>query len=371
MTSSHTAGRQALTDAEKTTRIKAEIQAAAEDMRARYPILRHQNAIGAGIMLLSLLGMIGSAWAYIAGTMAWWLCVPLVAIFASFIHELEHDLIHYQYFRKQPRINSLMLLLGWVARPSTINPLVRRKLHFHHHKHSGTESDLEERGITNGEPWGLRRLLMTGDNMLAVYLRPVSTFKMVRAYIKAQKPKDKAAFHKMAWEQRLSYSPLATVYYAAWHGWLLWHAAVLVAAAFGHTLDPQGIWGGAVQTLNVLAVVWMLPSFLRTFCLHFISSNMHYYGDVEDGNILQQTQVFNAWWLAPFNLFCFNFGSTHAIHHFVVGQPFYLRQMVARRAHKIMRDMGVRFNDFGSFKRANRYRPQSAETTEAVEAAAA
>jgi hypothetical protein len=54
---------------------------------------------------------------------------------------------------------------------------------------------------------------------------------------------------------------------------------------------------------------------------------MHYYGDVELGNVIQQTQVLTPWWMMPFQLFCFNFGSTHAIHHFVVKEPFYIRQM--------------------------------------------
>jgi hypothetical protein len=76
---------------------------------------------------------------------------------------------------------------------------------------------------------------------------------------------------------------------------------------------------------------------------------------VEHDNVMQQCQVLNAWWMTPFHLFCFNFGSTHAIHHFVVKEPFYIRQMTAPVAHKVMRDMGVRFNDAGTFKRANRW----------------
>src|SRR3546814_13463832 len=86
----------------------------------------------------------------------------------------------------------------------------------------------------------------------------------------------------------------------------------------------------------------------------FVSSNMHYYGDVESGNIVQQCQVLNPWWLWPAQLFCFNFGATHAIHHFVVSQPFYVRQLTARAAHQVMRDNGVRFNDVGALRRANR-----------------
>lgn len=82
---------------------------------------------------------------------------------------------------------------------------------------------------------------------------------------------------------------------------------------------------------------------------------MHYFGDIEEGNVVEQTQVINAWWLAPFHLFCFNFGATHAIHHFVVRDPFYIRQLTAKRAYVVMKEMGVRFNDYGTFDRSNRY----------------
>lgn len=344
-----------MSDAEKTARIKQVVLQAGQDLRARHPWLKHQDAIGVTIMLLSVAGMLGTAYAYYLGLVAWWLCIPMVAIFASFIHELEHDLIHLMYFRKRPRINTLMLIIGWIARPSTVSPLVRRRVHLHHHKHSGTESDLEERGITNGERWGLKRLLMTGDNMLAIYLRPKSTYKMVRAYIAAQNPKDKRELNALIKEQRRAYFPLGNLYYLAWHGWLAYHAVALGAVAIGQPLQLSGWAASTVGVLNFLAVTWMLPSFLRTFCLHFVSSNMHYYGDVEDGNIMQQTQVLKPWWMLPFQLFCFNFGSTHAIHHFVVKEPFYIRQWTAPTAHKVMREMGVRFNDTGTFVRGNRF----------------
>lgn len=345
-----------MSDAEKTAHIKRVVLQAGQDLRERHPWLKHQNAIGVSILLLSLGGMIGSAVLYYHGLIAWWLCIPLVAIFASFIHELEHDLIHLMYFRNKPWANKLMMLIGWIARPSTVSPFVRRKLHLHHHKHSGTETDLEERGITNGEPWGIKRLLMTGDNMLAVLLRPVATFRMVRAYIATLQPKNRAEFKRMAWEQRLAYFPIGNVYYFFWHGYLAFYAVSFGALLMGSPLALSESQLSTLAVFDFLAVTWMFPSFLRTFCLHFISSNMHYYGDVEDGNILQQTQVLNPWWLAPFQLFCFNFGGTHAIHHFVVKEPFYIRQWTAPTAHKVMREMGVRFNDLGSFRRANRFR---------------
>ncbi|WP_296436213.1 fatty acid desaturase [Zhongshania sp.] len=345
----------ALTNEEKTAFIRKSVLQAGDELRAKHRWLKHQDAIGAIIMVLSLLGMLGSAWLYYQEIISWWLCIPLVALFASFIHELEHDLIHTIYFRKNPKINRMMLIIGWIARPSTINPLVRRRLHLHHHKHSGTESDLEERGITNGEHWNMKRLIMTGDNKLATKLRTKSIHEAAYAYIVAQKPSDDAELKKLIHEQRNGYFPIGKIYYFVWHGWLILQATLILATLAGISLALPSAVNTAIDILNFLAVTVMLPCFLRTFCLHFISSNMHYYGDVEDGNVMQQTQVLNVWWLFPLQLFCFNFGATHAIHHFAVREPFYIRQWTSKQAHAVMREMGVRFNDIGTFKRANRY----------------
>ena len=39
----------------------------------------------------------------------------------------------------------------------------------------------------------------------------------------------------------------------------------------------------------------------------------------------------------------------------MVKEPFYIRQLTVPVAHKVMREMGVRFKDFGTFGRANRF----------------
>jgi len=348
-----------MNDAQKSEYIRKYVMAAGDALRARHRWLAHQNAIGVSIMLIALAGMIISGALYIAGLIPWWLCVPMTAIFASFLHELEHDLIHQMYFRKTPWANNLMLLTVWIARASTINPFVRRKLHLHHHKHSGTKSDLEERGITNGEKWGLRRFLMTGDNMLAVYLRPITMARATGAYLKSQKPASKRELLKMRIEQLTSYMPIGQIYYVLFHGWVVIHAALWIMMT-NHPVNVSPTAAHYLHLLDIFAVVYMLPCLLRTFCLHFISSNMHYYGDVEDRNPMQQCQVLNVWWLWPMQIFCFNFGSTHAIHHFVVKEPFYIRQWTAPTAHKVMKEMGVRFNDLGTFRRANRFTRTSA-----------
>jgi fatty acid desaturase len=349
--------------------VQREILAIGDAFRARHPWLAtHTDSIGLAIFATSCTAILATALAYGQGLLPAWATVLIAALFMSLLHELEHDLIHFMYFRKNAFMHNLMLAGVWLFRPSTISPWVRRRLHLHHHKASGTETDLEERGITNGEPWGLRRLLMTGDNMLAVFLRPRETQRMLRVFAYAQKNAGVAERRAIIRENVLGYFPLGNLYYLGWHGILLWWAASLAAGALGQPLQPEGMLADVIPVLEFLAVTLMLPNALRTFCLHFVSSNMHYYGDVEPGNVIQQTQVWNAWWLAPLHLFCFNFGATHAIHHFVVRDPFYIRQMTAAEVYPVLQRHGVRFNDFGTFRRANRWRrsPQAHPETAAA-----
>ena len=330
---------------QRSAHIREVVLAEGVRLRQRHPWLLDQDALGAGILAFALLGMLGSAALYISGHLAWWACLLLNAFFASLTHELEHDLIHSMYFRKQRLPHNLMMGLVWLARPSTINPWIRRHLHLNHHKVSGTEADMEERAITNGEPWGFARLLMVGDNIMSAFIR------LLRA---------KTWKHKFSILKRslLVYAPLALLHWGAWYVFLGFHAANGIASLMGAPIEWSAGTLQMMQVIDIAAVVIIGPNVLRTFCLHFVSSNMHYYGDVELGNVIQQTQVLNPWWLWPLQAFCFNFGSTHGIHHFVVKEPFYIRQMTAKVAHKVMAEMGVRFNDFGTFARANRFERQ-------------
>jgi fatty acid desaturase len=349
---------QRLNAAQRSAHIREVVLAKGVELRQRYPILNHQDALGAGILAFALAGMIGSAALYMTGHMAWWACLLLNAFFASLTHELEHDLIHSMYFRKQRVPHNLMMGLVWLARPSTINPWIRRHLHLNHHKVSGTETDMEERAITNGEPWGFARLLMVGDNMMSSFIR------MLRA---------KTWAHKFSIVQRTLkvYAPLALVHWGAWYVFLGFHAINGIAFLMGAPIEWSATTLSVMQVIDIAAVVIIGPNVLRTFCLHFISSNMHYYGDIEPGNVMQQCQVLNAGWLWPLQAFCFNFGSSHGIHHFVVKEPFYIRQMTVPVAHKVMREMGVRFNDFGTFGRANRFERKDLVVQEEVRTAQA
>lgn len=344
--------------AQRSAHIRQVVLAKGMELRERYPILKHQDALGAGILAFALAGMISSAALYITGHMTWWVCLLLNAFFASLTHELEHDLIHSMYFRKQRVPHNLMMGLVWLARPSTINPWIRRHLHLNHHKVSGTETDMEERAITNGEPWGFARLLMVGDNMMSAFIR------LLRAPTWAHKWNILKRVFKV-------YAPLALLHWGAWYVFLGFHAANGIASLLGTPIDWSATTLSVMQVIDIAAVVIIGPNVLRTFCLHFISSNMHYYGDVEPGNVMQQCQVLNPWWLWPLQAFCFNFGSSHGIHHFVVKEPFYIRQMTVPVAHKVMREMGVRFNDFGTFGRANRYVRRDERVSEEVRTARA
>ena len=347
---------QRLNAAQRSAQIREVVLAKGVQLRERYPILKHQDALGAGILAFALAGMIGSAALYMSGHLAWWACLLLNAFFASLTHELEHDLIHSMYFRKQRVPHNLMMGLVWLARPSTINPWIRRHLHLNHHKVSGTETDMEERAITNGEPWGIARFLMVGDNMMSSFIR------MLRAKTWAQKISIIQRTLKV-------YAPLALMHWGAWYVFLGFHGANGVAHLMGAPIEWSATTLSVMNVIDIAAVVIIGPNVLRTFCLHFISSNMHYYGDVESGNVMQQCQVLNAWWLWPLQAFCFNFGSTHGIHHFVVKEPFYIRQMTAPVAHKVMREMGVRFNDIGTFARANRFIRKETEESRPVQTA--
>ncbi len=345
-----------LNDQQRAAYIREQVMAHGNALRQRYPILQHQDALGAGILAFALLGMIGSAALYIGGHLPWWACLLLNAFFASLTHELEHDLIHSMYFRKQPLPHNLMLALVWLARPSTINPWVRRHLHLNHHKVSGSEADMEERAITNGEPWGIARLLMVGDNMMSSLIR----------WLRAKNPEHR----RLILTRTLKvYAPLGLLNWATWYLFLGFHLLDWASAALGAPIAWSATTLSVMQVVNVAVVVLVGPNVLRTFCLHFVSSNMHYYGDVEPGNVIQQTQVLNPWWLWPLQAFCFNFGSSHAIHHFVVKEPFYVRQLTVPFAHRVMREMGVRFNDFGTFARANRWTRAAQAREERTQAA--
>jgi len=126
--------------------ISYRIGALSRAFRERHPLLdKNQSGLGLLMLLSSLALMVGVAVAYARGALPAWATVGLVAFACSIAHEVEHDLIHGLYFAHAPRVRDTMLALGWLMRPSTVNPWIRAALHLQHHRASGTPSDLEER----------------------------------------------------------------------------------------------------------------------------------------------------------------------------------------------------------------------------------
>jgi fatty acid desaturase len=325
-------------DREAARDITQSIRAEEKRLRERFPILNRQSLLGAAWFAAAALGFAASTGLYIAGIFPAWLTIALSAICVSLIREIEHDLIHDLYFKQHPRLKQLMMLCVWPFLGNIPNPWFRRKVHLLHHRASGQHEDVEERYIGNGMRHGLLRLLTTIDPGIAAVLRH-RELRAIPAYNTR--------------EVLLHSAPVVFFYYVVWLSFLSLGLVWLATAPLGIELSLPGWLSACWSAINTLAVVYVFPNLLRQVCLQILSSNMHYYGDVE--NRLQETQVLSAWYFLPLQLFTCNFGSTHTIHHFAVNQPFYLRQMVAPAAHAALRRHGVRFNDVGTFLRANRY----------------
>ena len=333
-------------DQAKIKHIQQVIRQEGDNIRAKYPILANQNLMGMSIFLLSVFGIAASGWGYLEGHLSAWVSIPLAAFFMSLLHELEHDLIHWQYFKNQKVIHHFMLAVGWILRPGTINPWVRRQLHFLHHKVSGTDHDIEERGISNGMKLTPLRVFVMLDTL---------TGNILKALLRSKKDaaKHKASKLKTIFGIIVVNFPLGFLCVAVWYSFLGFHLANGIAYLMGDTIAWSAATLENMVWIEQLVVVIVAPFYIRSFSINFISSNMHYYGNVN--SLLEQTQVLNHPIFLPFNLFCFNFGSSHGIHHFVVKEPFYIRQLTVKAAHKVMKENGVRFNEFGTFKRANNY----------------
>ena len=132
-------------------KIQRDIIAISDDIRQRHGWLKHQNAIGFGIFALAIAGCTLNAVLYLQGIMPAWAVILLTAFWTSLLHELEHDLIHWMYFKNNKLVHHLMMLGVYLWRPTTINPWVRRHLHFHHHFRLPflVDASLGERGCTD------------------------------------------------------------------------------------------------------------------------------------------------------------------------------------------------------------------------------
>lgn len=326
---------QSLTSNQHIQAIVKAIKLEEQNLRARHLFLAHQNSLGLLIVLACVAAFISLGCLYYLAIIPAWLCVIAAAFVASISHEMEHDLIHKQYFGKHPFMHNLLMLLVWCMRPNTINPWYRRKIHLHHHKVSGTTQDIEERLVGNGIKNPFIRLIVVCDGLLSLLIsgkrmeKEISGFKFMTIF--------NAGF------------PLATLYFTLLYGYLTFHTLNY----FAINIDYPDWLLASMPAIDLVMMVLVFPNVIRSACLNFVTSSMHYYGGVN--NLLQQTHVLTHWIFAPFQLFCFNFGATHTIHHFIPNQPFYIRQWISKKVLLVMKQHGVRFNDLASIKAANYY----------------
>lgn len=343
-----------MTHQERTSIIRREINNIYTQLKASYTVLKYQNTLGLLIFIASILIIGFTSYFWYKGDVDTWLMIIVNAFFMGVLHEIEHDLIHWLYFKSNRGMHHLMLFVVWILRPLTINPWIRRTLHLHHHKFSGTKHDVEERSVTNGEKWSLKRLLTLSDVVLGGLMRLGVMFKDMDKEVKAGRLKLETS-NKLKSIMFLSIIPITILA----HVILYFFFGDMILDFFAKTFNTKfvlpDIIKESLEWLNVIIYTILLPNLVRQFSLHLITSNMHYFGDVEDGNVLEQTQVLNVWWTFPLQMFCFFFGWTHSIHHFVVNETFYVRHIARKKAQEVLKKYGVRFNDLGTFKRANRY----------------
>lgn len=334
-----------LNEIERVRKINRMIRYSDRKLKKRFPVLLNQDRIGMSIFLLSAGLMILTGFAYVRGIIPAFAAVIINAFLASLLHELEHDLIHSLYYKESWQ-EKLMMWGVWIFRGNTPSPFYRKKIHLLHHRESGQVTDIEEQMIGNGMKYGWKRFLVMFDQNLAFLLNAGQVAKTAPEL--KIKEMVKSAF------------PVSAAFTFLLHMIILFNSISYIQSVYFTDYALPGYFGTVLTVLNIAGAAYIFPNVLRQACLQFISSNMHYFGDVSRGRegVLEQTQVLNSWIFFPFHLFCFNFGSTHAIHHFTVNQPFYIRQMISSYAHGAMKKYGVRFNDFGTFGRANRYRLQ-------------
>jgi len=318
----------------KINNIRRVIYSEDKRLREKYAWLEHQNAIGVGFFLGSITCMIIVSYLHICGFLAWYYTIPLMAFLISLLHELEHDLIHDLYFKEKPWLQNIMFFSIWLSKINA-NPWWRKAMHLKHHKTSGQIDDIEERLIGLGLPLGIKRFLVT--------ISPMGSYLQVYGVSQdSKKMKSLPGLDIL----RASIINLPVL--------LPGNICLIVVLCQFFELYP------IPPTIYIVCwYVCMLlyyPNTLRQSCLQWVSTGCHYFGDIPANNVYFQNQILDHPIFYPLQFFCFNFGATHIIHHYVTRQPFYLRQMCAPPIVAEMKKQGVRFNDLQIYKRNHRFK---------------
>eukprot|EP00389_Voromonas_pontica_P018514 GDKH01029133.1.p1 GENE.GDKH01029133.1~~GDKH01029133.1.p1 ORF type:complete len:341 (+),score=46.62 GDKH01029133.1:81-1103(+) len=259
--------------------------------------------------------------------------ILLNAFITSIAHEQEHDLIHDLYF-KDSWFQDFAFFVIWLAK-SSVSPWWRRTWHLHHHESSGQTDDVEERLLGLGLPaWSWKRVLVTLNGAFSILL--------VRDVKKGNPNMDIISVMNAGFLISVSNAAMALHCIAN-----LAPAGVLAALPLFST-----VWPTLEAPTTAFCFLVVYPNLLRQGALVFVSTFCHYYDIPND--VFLQVQVLNHPLFWPLQLFCWNFGSTHVIHHFVTRQPFWVRTLLGPAVVDRLVKLGIPHNDLGSWWRANR-----------------
>jgi fatty acid desaturase len=86
--------------------------------------------LGLGLLLVSVCGFTAAGCLYFYAVIPAWCCIIIAALSASTAHEIEHDLIHQQYFKSTSAVYHFMMFMVWIIRPNTVNPYYRKGIHL-------------------------------------------------------------------------------------------------------------------------------------------------------------------------------------------------------------------------------------------------
>jgi len=311
--------------------IKKTIRQEDQRLRLKYGFLKYQDGIGISLFVGPLIGMYFTSAAFINGTIGWYTATILMGLLISILHEMEHDLIHDQYFKHAKWVQDIMFYTIWLVKLSA-NPWVRRKLHLLHHRISGQINDIEERLIGLGLPFGLLRI--------GIAINPFVTAIVFHKMKNDLEKENRKIMYALSSKSMLVLGIYQVIFSAYPLGFIL-----------GFPFLSEKFW----NVMYYLFILAILSNMLRQFCLVLLSSYSHYFEDIPEGDVYYQNQIINHWILWPLQAFCFNFGATHIIHHYVPNQPFYLREMCSNVVLKECIKQGVRVNDFGVIGRSNHF----------------
>jgi fatty acid desaturase len=308
-------------------------------LRQTYPFLKHQDLIGAIIFTGSLSLVALFSYLYLIGYLPVLLTIILIALPISFLHELEHDIIHNLYFKQYRWLQNIMFFFIWIAKLHG-SPWYRRQLHLKHHLLSGQVNDAEERLIGLG--------LTPNYKRMAVSLHPFGGL-----LVSTEISRDAKYLNETT--MKLKNAPTALIFLFLTRTYLTYQILFLIYSYFNYDINTIYGMNKFYPIIHALTICICLPNLLRQGCLVLMSNSCHYYGDIPLNTVYYQNQILDSWFVLPFQLFCCNFGATHIIHHYVVSQPFYIRHFTGRSIKDMMVKLGIRNNDFGILWRNNRY----------------